>query len=58
MVEAGSFYELTNGNYSQIPALAPTFATDAPTDIQPGVDWGIVTVPESVSFVVDSSPLD
>ena len=49
VVEAGSFYELSNGNISQIPQKSPYFSTPEPTDIQPGVDWGLVTLPQPVS---------
>lgn len=43
VVEAGSFYEFDDGNFSQIPAYAPD-----PQNIQQAVDWGIVTDPQPV----------
>ena len=47
IVEAGSFYEITNGNLSQVPAYVGQFSSPDPTDIQPLVDWGILTTPQS-----------
>jgi choline dehydrogenase len=49
VIEAGSFYEFNNMNYSQIPAFDGKFETAALTDYQPLIDWGVVTVPQSVS---------
>ncbi|KAF2135275.1 GMC oxidoreductase [Aplosporella prunicola CBS 121167] len=46
VVEAGGFAEIENGNLSQIPAMAPRFASDSIEDIQAAVDWGIITEPE------------
>lgn len=47
VVEAGSFYELTNGNLSQVPAYAGYYSsTDAAQPIQPLVDWGFITAPQ------------
>ncbi|KUL88731.1 hypothetical protein ZTR_05123 [Talaromyces verruculosus] len=44
MVEAGSFYELSNGNWSQLPYWSQQWAnTDA---WQPLVDWGYFTEPQ------------
>lgn len=48
VVEAGSFYEISNGNYSQIPFYATKFSTGNISDTQPSVDWEIVTEPETV----------
>lgn len=48
VVEAGSFYEFDNGNLSQVPAYATYYSSDSPNDIQPAVDWGIVTDPQPV----------
>lgn len=50
VVEGGSFYEIDNGNYSQIPAYDVQFSSPDPASIQPLVDWGIVTSPQSVSI--------
>ncbi|MCJ1372495.1 hypothetical protein MMC20_003720 [Loxospora ochrophaea] len=46
VIEAGSFYELSNGNLSQVPAFDFYYTTASPTDIQPLVDWGFVTRPQ------------
>lgn len=45
VVEAGSFYELENGNLSQIPAYDISWAGKDPKDTN-RVDWGFVTVPQ------------
>lgn len=51
VIEAGGFYELDNGNVSQIPAFyAKDFnQTDSPDTIQPLIDWAFVTEPQVVS---------
>lgn len=48
VIEAGSFYELSNGNLSQIPNNDVNFAGKNITDTNPLVDWGFVTTPQSV----------
>lgn len=49
VVEAGSFYELTNGNISQIPAYeASHWNGKNPADSNPLVDWEFVTTPQAV----------
>ncbi|KAI4129721.1 MAG: hypothetical protein LQ338_002105 [Usnochroma carphineum] len=47
VIEGGSFYEIDNGNYSQIPAYDVQFSSPDPASIQPLVDWGIVTTPQT-----------
>lgn len=49
VVEAGGFYELGNGNLSQIPAYAAFWAGKDVNDTNPNVDWGLQTVPQVVS---------
>ena len=53
VIEAGSFYELDNGNLSQIPSDDAMYASPVPeqTSIQPLVDWGFITEPQSVSDI-------
>ncbi|KAI1416216.1 GMC oxidoreductase [Hypoxylon sp. FL1857] len=46
VIEAGTFYELTNGNLSEIPALDNWFTGKDTDDWQPGVDWGFATEPQ------------
>ncbi|KAI4114776.1 MAG: hypothetical protein LQ345_004504 [Seirophora villosa] len=48
VIEAGGFYELDNGNKSQIPAfyLKDFNQTAAPETIQPLVDWGYIIEPQ------------
>ncbi|KAI1374268.1 GMC oxidoreductase [Hypoxylon crocopeplum] len=46
VIEAGSFYELTNGNLSEIPSNGNWFTGKAVDNWQPGVDWGFVTEPQ------------
>lgn len=48
VIEAGSFYEIGNGNTSQVPAGDGTYAGKAKDDWQPLVDWGYVTTPQAV----------
>ena len=50
VIEAGSFYEISNGNISQIPAGDGTYDGKAKDDWQPLVDWGYVTTPQAVYF--------
>lgn len=46
VIEAGSFYEITNGNLSQIPADDIYFTGKSPRDVNPLIDWGFVTTPQ------------
>ena len=39
---------MDNGNVSQIPALDVMYSSAMPSNIQPAVDWGIVTTPQTV----------
>lgn len=49
VVEAGSFYEITNGNLSQVPATGSVFSGKGEHDWQPLIDWGYHTTPQVVS---------
>ncbi|XXH04087.1 hypothetical protein Hte_010498 [Hypoxylon texense] len=46
VIEAGTFYELTNGNLSEIPSSANWFTGKDTDNWQPGIDWGFVTEPQ------------
>ncbi|KAI4143962.1 MAG: hypothetical protein LQ341_002764 [Variospora aurantia] len=48
VIEAGGFYELDNGNVSQIPAfyIKNFNQTVAPETVQPLIDWAYVTEPQ------------
>ncbi|KAI0180682.1 GMC oxidoreductase [Hypoxylon sp. FL1284] len=46
VVEAGSFYELTNGNLSEIPSDDNWFTGKDTDNWQPGIDWGFATEPQ------------
>ena len=48
VVEAGTFYEIGNGNYSEIPLYDEYFISKNVNDWQPLVDWGYVTSPQTV----------
>ena len=48
VIEAGSFYEIGNGNFSQIPVYGPAFSGKSPQDIAPLVDWAFLTTPQKV----------
>ena len=51
VIEAGGFYELDNSNISQIPAFHTFNSNSAPdpANIQPLIDWGIITTAQAVS---------
>ncbi|SMQ51093.1 unnamed protein product [Zymoseptoria tritici ST99CH_3D7] len=46
LIEAGNFYELSNGNWSQIPSMSLPFIRAAPDFPQPLIDWGLYTEPQ------------
>ncbi|KAL8864547.1 MAG: hypothetical protein Q9198_009794, partial [Flavoplaca austrocitrina] len=48
VIEAGGFYELTDGNVSQIPAFYAKNFNQTPTaeTIQPLIDWAYITEPQ------------
>ena len=48
VIEAGSFYEIGNGNLSQIPTYGPAFSGKSPFDVAPLVDWAFLTTPQTV----------
>ena len=52
VVEGGSFYELGNGNISQIPADGVYFAGKDPSDTNPLIDWNFTTTPQAVGLRV------
>lgn len=54
VIEAGSFYELSNGNLSEIPAFGNWFAGKNVDNWQPGVDWGFVTEPQTALLDVQA----
>ncbi|KAI5867011.1 putative glucose-methanol-choline oxidoreductase [Durotheca rogersii] len=52
VVEAGTFYELGNGNLSQVPATDYVYVGKSPDDWQPLADWGYVTTPQAGAYGV------
>lgn len=52
IVEAGSFYELTNGNWSQIPYYSEEWAGTAQDDFNPLIDFGLETVPQANGQII------
>lgn len=50
VVEAGTFYEISNGNLSQVPGTDTAFSWKGIHDWQPLVDWGYITTPQAVSY--------
>ena len=48
VIEAGSFYEIGNGNLSEIPVFGPAFSGKSPQDVAPLVDWAFLTTPQKV----------
>ena len=53
VVEAGTFYELSNGNNSMLPGGDGAFTGKGVNDWQPLIDWGYVTTPQAVSTFTD-----
>ena len=49
VIEAGGFYELNNGNLSEIPADAFYYLGTAPSENDPLIDWQQNTTPQPVS---------
>lgn len=52
VVEAGDFYEFSNGNLSQIPAEAGAFVGSNPLEKNPLLDWYQYTERQAVSIHV------
>jgi choline dehydrogenase len=48
VIEAGGFYELDNGNLSQIPLDVPIGTDKNTQNYNPLVDWGYTTTPQKV----------
>ncbi|PYI03849.1 glucose-methanol-choline oxidoreductase [Aspergillus sclerotiicarbonarius CBS 121057] len=48
VIEVGGFYEISNGNISQVPAGDGTYTGRSKTDWQPLIDWGYITTPQAV----------
>ncbi|KAI1412206.1 choline dehydrogenase [Hypoxylon sp. FL1857] len=46
VVEAGTYYQITNPLISSIPCCGISFAGSSPKDTNPGVDWSFVTAPQ------------
>lgn len=46
LVEAGNFYELNNGNWSQLPYWSEEWVGAGEDDWQPNIDWGLFTEPQ------------
>ena len=53
VVEAGSFYEISNGNLSEVPATDGAFAGSGLHDWQPLIDWGYHTTPQVVRISIN-----
>jgi hypothetical protein len=49
VIEAGGFYEIDNGNFSQIPFFAPVGTDKDKENYNSLVDWGFATVPQEVT---------
>ena len=56
VIEAGSFYEISNGNRSQIPAYDVDGSSPLPNTVQSLVDWGLITTPQTVLISQASKP--
>jgi choline dehydrogenase len=49
VIEAGSYYEQDNGNFSQIPNFDIYWTGKSPEDYNPLIDWGFTTTPQAVT---------
>lgn len=49
VLEAGSFYEISSGNQSEVPGYGYMYSGKNVDDWQPLIDWGYITVPQKVS---------
>lgn len=59
VIEAGSFYQLNNGNGSVIPGLSITQHTGTgPTNYAPLIDWDFDTTPQAVRAALLLTSLD
>ncbi|RJE27140.1 Gmc oxidoreductase [Aspergillus sclerotialis] len=50
VIEAGGFYEIDNGNISQIPAMDGRYTGTDKDDWHPLIDWGYITTPQAGSY--------
>ncbi|KAH6663649.1 glucose-methanol-choline oxidoreductase [Halenospora varia] len=50
VIEAGGFYEVGNGNISQVPAYDGTYAGRSVDDWQPMIDWGYASTPQAGAY--------
>ena len=57
VIEAGGFYELDNGNLSQIPSDAIYWVDAAPKTRNPLIDWYQFTTPQPVGLRLRSGVL-
>lgn len=61
VIEAGDFYEFSNGNLSEIPAYATDFTGNNPTQKNPYLDWYQYTEPQPTlggqTFLYDSGKM-
>ena len=48
VIEAGDFYEFSNGNLSEVPAFATQFTGNDPLQKNPYLDWYMYTEPQPV----------
>jgi choline dehydrogenase len=55
VIEAGTFYEISNGNLSQVPALDGMFSSTGLHDWHPMIDWGYITTPQAVCLLFQPS---
>lgn len=50
VIEAGDFYEFSNGNLSEVPAYATEFTGNDPAMKNPYLDWYMYTEPQPVHY--------
>jgi choline dehydrogenase-like flavoprotein len=47
VIEAGTYYQISNPLLSAVPAGCIFWTGSSPLDVNPGVDWGFVTTPQA-----------
>ena len=52
VIEAGSFYEIGNSNFSEVPLFDTWWTGKNADEVNPLVDWGFMTTPQPVSISI------
>jgi len=52
VIEAGSFYEIGNSNFSEVPLFDTWWSGKNADEVNPLVDWGFMTTPQPVKYTL------